>query len=938
MQKLKQYARKSNKDQKNQNIPTRIYYTEYTLIFLLFSLLIYSFFLYNGKSLIASEDGMADGVTQHLTSFAYYGRYLRSIVRNLWINKTLEIPTYDLSIGFGGDILTTLSNYVIGDPLTILSVFCPMQYAEYLYEFLILLRLYLAGVAFSMYCRYQGKQQIYTLTGSLIYVFSAYPLIVAPLHPYFINPMIYLPLLLIGVDKMLKNEKGKLLYTGMITIAAISNFYFFYMLCIMVCIYTIFRYLMIFGKIEPKVLIKMIIKFIFYSLLGIAMASILFLPSIMNILSSSRLSVENYIPLFYQPAYYLQLLANFSSSLIPGYYSYLGYTSMGFIAVVVLFIKFKERKIYRYLSIAFLLFTIFITIPYFGHMLNGMTYVTNRWVWAMNYLIALITVYMLPLLPSLSTKERKYLLIISTLYALLIIGFPLIRTERSMTVLLLLAVTLLVISLLHDRIIQLKFSVVSLVLVMVMIWMNALFMYSPSENNQVSIFADSGTGFDLIKKNTPGAILDEVEDSSEYRYDTAAISSKNIRDNSAMLLEKNATSFYFSSMNKIAAKFNRKLYLNTTLEQKYRDMDKRTYLDALLGAKYCIVPKGSEKYLPYGYNHLVKTGETYTAYSTEYALPLCFTSDQWIPSDTFESLSVTQKQQALLQGIVIDHSDDLTKTKLSFTDSTRDVTIKTSDGVTREGNSFHVKKENATVTLTLDGLKNSETYLIFNNIHYTAKNPYHLYTKTELKAMTRYERNQLKEKYRYYSEPTAAYVQTKMGDRSNILELRTAKDSFYCNIHDFLVNMGYSEESNSTITLTFKQIGDYTYDNLSVVCQPMDQFGEQCKALQADAPSKVEYDGNQISTSVSINQKKLVCFAVPYSEGWTATVDGKEQELMLADGMYMALELDTGTHDIILHYRTPYLKLGTLISLLSIVIFLCLAVFMHYYPKKQGKK
>ena len=108
---------------------------------------LYALFL-NGKSLIWSHDG----VPQHLNSLAYYGDYLREILHRLFIEHKLEIPMWDMHIGYGSDILTTLHYYVIGDPLTLLSVFVPAEKTEYLYAFLIFLRIYLAGIAFSRYC------------------------------------------------------------------------------------------------------------------------------------------------------------------------------------------------------------------------------------------------------------------------------------------------------------------------------------------------------------------------------------------------------------------------------------------------------------------------------------------------------------------------------------------------------------------------------------------------------------------------------------------------------------------------------------------------------------------------------------------------------------------------------------------------------------------
>lgn len=69
-------------------------------------------------------------------------------------------------MGYGADILTTLHYYTIGDPLNLLSALVLPQYTEYLYNFLILLRMYLAGAAFSAYCLYRGRTHAAALLGT----------------------------------------------------------------------------------------------------------------------------------------------------------------------------------------------------------------------------------------------------------------------------------------------------------------------------------------------------------------------------------------------------------------------------------------------------------------------------------------------------------------------------------------------------------------------------------------------------------------------------------------------------------------------------------------------------------------------------------------------------------------------------------------------------
>ena len=138
-------------------------------------------------------------------------------------------------------------------------------------------------------------------------------------------PAVYLPLLLMGADKVLRKE-GDCFFIAMVALAGISNFYFFFMLCIMVVIYVVFNYFNLFGKIRIREFGYWFVRFFIDAILGVGMAAVLLLPSIINILSSSRISVKNYIPVIYELKYYLNLMPSFVSG-GGDYYVHMGYTA-----------------------------------------------------------------------------------------------------------------------------------------------------------------------------------------------------------------------------------------------------------------------------------------------------------------------------------------------------------------------------------------------------------------------------------------------------------------------------------------------------------------------------------------------------------------------------------------------------------------------------------
>ena len=155
----------------------------------------------------------------------------------------------------------------------------------------------------------------------------------------------------------------------------------------------------------------------------------------------------------------------------------------------------------------------------------------------------------------------------------------------------------------------------------------------------------------------------------------------------------------------------------------------------------------------------------------------------------------------------------------------------------------------------------------------------------------------------------------------------------YVGRHNFLVNLGYYEKGTQKITITFPMAGHYTMDDFKIYCQPMDQYPQQIAKLKENVLENVNMGTNEITGTIHLDKKKIVCLSLPYSKGWKAYVDGKEQEILQANTMYMALDLDEGDHKIELRYFTPGLKAGILLSVFG---FACLIGIWFWYRKKDN--
>ena len=66
------------------------------------------------------------------------------------------------------------------------------------------------------------------------------------------------------------------------------------------------------------------------------------------------------------------------------------------VAMAGVFVLFSKRKKHLDLKWGFALLNLFLLVPFAGHVLNGFSYVSNRWIWAYGMMIAYIFVKAYP--------------------------------------------------------------------------------------------------------------------------------------------------------------------------------------------------------------------------------------------------------------------------------------------------------------------------------------------------------------------------------------------------------------------------------------------------------------------------------------------------------------------------------------------------------------
>ena len=96
-------------------------------------------------------------------------------------------------------------------------------------------------------------------------------------------------------------------------------------------------------------------------------------------------------------------------------------------------------------------------------------------------------------------------------------------------------------------------------------------------------------------------------------------------------------------------------------------------------------------------------------------------------------------------------------------------------------------------------------------------------------------------------------------------------------------------------------------------------------------------DKDGFTASITLSETNLVFFSVPFEEGWSAQVNGEDVQIEKVNVGFMAVRCEAGENEIRFIYKTPGLRAGVIISIVSLVIYL-LYVLFSVRPKPLKKK
>lgn len=691
---------------------------------------------------------------------------------------------------------------------------------------------------------------------------------------FFADAMLFLPLLLIGVERIIREGKSGWFIVA-VALNMIDNFYFAYINFLLAFIYIVFRWgFPLFLKEKNK--LQQMKLFIVGGLAGAGISAPFFLPSVYGYLNNFRPTYDEKIPLF---GVVDNLLLHGKFVILPA-----------FVLLCLLIVTFYKNRIFRF----FASLTIFLCILHFspmvGSVFNGFSATQYRWEYFLSFVAGGVAAAALQQLNSVRMKDLIFATVTTIgLYTIFYVFDPKLNIKIFESYLIICAAITIILFFLF---VWNKKQWVTWLIMASLLFTTLLTANEFQEENL--LYKDRGKNNDLDH----GISREYMEGENYYGIDQRTLIQKlqtaetdpfaridwmiDTRNNTPIVQDFKGMSVYSSILNKHLLSF----YLND-LEidmrresvSRYASLGDRANLYSILNGTYTIRKDRGDP-IPFGFTEVAKEGD-YRAYKNEYVLPFARTTSTLYAEEDLKDLPALAKEHAMLSGVILPnvdgeetpHVENLIDRVIiepvggSYVEDVLKVTEK-NGGVDLVINSSDILKEDSFVSFFIQNKRNDK--------HYTLK-------------------------------------------VNGFTTQRKKNDSIYrTKINDLTIRI----PSEERITVRVPK-GEYVLRDFSLYTEDYAVLKTAKEKSEGAPPIRAEWRGGNAGFKIDNQQADThIVLPIPYEKGWMARVNGEKQPILRANYAFSAIELKRGYNNIELTYTPPYFLPSICISIFSILLVL----------------
>ena len=745
-------------------------------------------------------------------------------------------------------------------------------------DFIILLKFGLSSLMFAVFLKFKYKRlSMLTVACSVAYALSAYTLAFINQTMWF-DAVVFFPLILIGLERLVHQRKA-VLFSVMLALTMVSSFYISFSICIFLVLYFIVCMVQKHEHWDFHQVKADALRFMLYGILAAGMSAFVLLPVYATIQTTvaATLDVPSQIKLYHSFTQYLVNLLP-TTALSHGYGVPNVYSGAFVLLMIPLFIGNEHIENRHKITLLTLLGVLYFSmnlnlLDYVWHGFHFPNQLPGRWTFMFASTMILVSYESLLRLDGLKRKT----LLISLFNVLFILSLMKVIPEaqrvsdrmvhKTMLGMLLYAGILFTwISVKQENIKTLCVVALSLCMILeVGLHATTVLPRDSAANSKLSYqHAD-------LKMEKIVAAYDSGENDL-YRMEILP----NWTYNPGQLYGYKGMTYYSSTMTGAAFNFYKSLGFRAyapNVSTSYNPYSPIT--NALLNLKYVV---DRNVYVDVTGLEYVETVEGYDVLENQYHLPFAFMADHAVLDVKLDSKNFLENQEKFLSAVV--------------------------------GEDVKVFKPVEAKQITSSFI-NCE---IAEDPDWKAQH----YLRTDKSAPVELT-------FTYVAE-TDAYVYFEHNFKAGTLSV-TAKEITKSNeaTHDAIRQVGFIKTGETVVVNVKAENVDVGVWGMRFYTLDEAAFKAAYDRLTTDTIQNVHFETTKLTGTLNLKEAGLLYTTIPYDAGWTVKSNGEKLKVLKAADYLIAVELKPGVQTIDFEYHVPGLFLGSVISVLSLVLVIGMA-------------
>lgn len=868
-------------------------------------LILYWKYITYEKIHIFSDIG-SDSYNQTFPTILYNSKY---------INNFLSIPMWSFAVGLGQNIFS-----LVLDPFNFILALFGESNIPYLIGVFQCIKVILAGNLFYFYLKLIGRSKYVSIITAIAYAFCGH-IIGRGSWISYPNEVVCVAFLLLAFELFYQKKNKKLIPISLAFIFITLKGYYFFLYSGIFLGYALFRYFT-----EEKFEINKFIKYILYIfklyIIGTLISCIYIIPSIIYNFAGSRMSnitfsLSNLLRSIFSINNSDILITSYAKMLSPGMMgtqNYTGYMNLledplyycGLLTLIIMpqvFIGISKNKKIGYL------FALFIVVAYIvspgvrylaGGMASDQFKISSFWIIPV---LLYLSSYAFDNMIKNKTLNIKLLAItvIIIISPLFIINYyypeKLLFSEQIKVVIIIL-MYLLSIMIIPKYINLSKLSILILVIIEVVTLSYAVVNDRGTISKEYVInkgYYDNTS--DIVKK------IKQDDEDKFYRI------TKNY--NSVFLCDSLAQDYYGTKSYQGGSSHTKEIIdfindFNLPLlngsDHYINGFQGDSTINAMIGVKY-ILSKSNE-ISEYGYEK-IDSNDDVNIFENKYNLPLAYTYDKYISYDEFIKMSEEVKRDILQKACIVkDNSSFINEFDINNYTNNKDI----------------LRKNN--IINSVDIYNNNDEISINDN------------NKKLISVSFEINRNKIdnEENIQYYLGKIYWKKDNTNFNEEDSIEFAVNN---YTNKYVFDINV----ENIKKIKICLDNTDGIQIRNVSISSPDLDSYYldyiNNIRILKENPFNITLFSENNIKGNINVKGNKMLFFSIPYDKGWSLKIDGKPAELKNVNIGFMGTEISDGYHEIELSYMPLGLKVGILLTIIGLILYIVTIVIER---KRKAKK